>query len=124
VVHSFRVTNPSAQPSGVLSVSASEGFEIVAPPEPGECGDTATSIVNGEACTVRVRFAPARREAYRGAVTVSSALAGAASQALAGQGIVPGALELASEVDFGRVFTSSSTSRTLSLTNAGDEPLP
>lgn len=123
VVRTFSVTNPGAQPSGALGVSVGEGFEIQAPPEPGECGHPETSIVNGQACGVRVRFAPSAREDYRRALTVSSALAGASSLAIAGRGVAPAAFEVDPEIDFGRVFTSASTRRTLTVRNEGDEPL-
>src|SRR5262245_66590700 len=45
----FQIANPGAQPSGVLEWATSEGFEVVAPPNPGECEPDVSSLVNGGA---------------------------------------------------------------------------
>jgi hypothetical protein len=55
----------------------------------GECIPGSTSLVDGEACTVRVLFSPSRREVLTGPLTISSPLAGATELPLAGRGIVP-----------------------------------
>jgi hypothetical protein len=117
------IGNPGSQPSGVLELSVSEGFEIVAPPGPGECEPGTTSLVDGQTCTVRVRFTPTVREAVDGALTVSSSLLGAVALPLTGRGVVAGQLEVAPEINFGRVLTGASAQRPLTLTNAGDQPL-
>jgi hypothetical protein len=122
LVRVFQIANPLPQPSGVLTLSTSEGFTIEAPPGPGECSES-TSIVDGASCTVRVRFSPTQRLAYQGALTVTSPLAGAKGLPLSGRGIVPPALEASQEINFGRVFTNASATRTLSVRNAGDEPM-
>lgn len=45
----------------------------------GECIPGSTSLVDGEACTVRVLFSPSRREVLTGSLTISTPLAGAPS---------------------------------------------
>ena len=117
------IANPGAQPSGVLELSVSEGFEIVAPPAPGECVSGTTSLVDGQTCSVRVRFSPTEREAVEGALTVSSSLLGAVALPVSGRGVVAGQLEVAPEINFGRVLTAASAQRPLTITNAGDQPL-
>jgi hypothetical protein len=122
----FQIQNPSAQPSGVLDFALSEGFTL-APPSAaitGECVVGSTSLVNGESCTVRVLFAPVRREVFTASLTVSSALAGAADLALTGRGIMPARLAVEPELNFGRVLTGASNVRTFAIENAGDQPLP
>lgn len=123
LVRAFQVTNPTAQPSGVLTLRTSDGFEVLTPPGPGECVEGSTSLVDGEGCTVRVAFTPLRRAAHDGALTVASALAGATSVPLRGQGIVAAAIEVEPEINFGRVFTNAPSSRTLIVRNEGDESL-
>lgn len=123
LIRTFQITNPGTQPSGVMTFTASEGFELQRPPAEGECVPESTSLVDGQSCSVRVRFTPARRGAYRGSLTVNSALAGAKSLPLSGRGIVTALLAVAPEINFGRVFTNAPTSRTLTVENTGDEPL-
>ncbi|HTV22590.1 MAG TPA: choice-of-anchor D domain-containing protein, partial [Polyangiaceae bacterium] len=122
----FQIQNPSAQPSGVLDFALSEGFALADPAsaEAGECVPGSTSLVDGEVCTVRVQFAPSRRERFAGSLTVSSSLAGAAELPVQGRGIAPAVLATASELNFGRVLTGASGSRPIELENRGDEPLP
>lgn len=117
------IGNPGAQPSGVLDLSIGEGFEIVAPPGPGECVPGTTSLVDGQTCSVRVRFTPTGREAVDGALTVSSSLLGAVALPISGRGVVAGQLEVAPEINFGRVLTGASAQRPLTVTNTGDQPL-
>lgn len=117
------IANPGAQPSGVLELSVSEGFQIVAPPAPGECVSGTTSLVDSQTCSVRVRFAPTEREAIEGALTVTSALLGAVALPVSGRGVVAGQIEVAPEINFGRVLTAASAQRPLTITNAGDRPL-
>jgi hypothetical protein len=58
----------------------------------GECIPCSTSLVDGEACTVRVLFSPSQREVLTGSLTISSPLARATELPLAGRGIQsPGA---------------------------------
>jgi hypothetical protein len=122
----FQIQNPSAQPSGVLDVVLSEGFVLAPPAEgaAGECVPGSTSLVDGEACSVRVRFAPSRRGLITGSLTVSSPLAGATELPLTGHGIIPALLAVERELNFGRVLTGSSGVRTLTIENEGDQPMP
>lgn len=122
-VHTFTITNPGMQPSGVLTFTTSDGFEVLAAALEGECVPGVTSLVDGQSCTVRVGFTPVRREVQHGSLTVSSELAGANSLALTGQGVIQATFEVEPELNFGRVFTNAPTSRPLSIKNAGDLPL-
>jgi hypothetical protein len=124
----FRVSNPAQQPSGALSLSGRNGFEVQPPSGEGACESGITALGNGQSCTARVSFAPASRGARVGALTVDSLLAGAKSLALRGRGVSAGVLEIDSGtadalVDFGRVTTGSSATRTLSVRNGGDQLL-
>lgn len=118
----FRVVNPGAQASGALEWTIGEGFEV-SPPAEGDCTRGATSLVNGEECTLRVRFSPSRREATSGSLIITSPLAGAISLTLTGHGVVNGQLRAAPELSFGRVLTAASAERSLSVRNIGDQPL-
>jgi hypothetical protein len=119
----FQVANPGAQPSGAIEWTTSGGFEVVSPPDPGECVPGSTSLVNGESCTLRVRFAPTLREVSNGMFTINSQLAGAAGIGLLGRGVVAGQAHAEPEVNFGRVLTAATVERTLTLSNVGDQPL-
>jgi hypothetical protein len=118
----FQVINPGAQASGALDWTIGEGFEV-APPAEGDCAPGATSLVDGQSCTLRVAFSPSRREAASGSLIVTSPLAGAVSLAVTGRGIIAGRLQAASELNFGRVLTAASAERSLSVRNIGDQPL-
>jgi hypothetical protein len=124
LVHIFRVHNPGAQPSGVLTLQVSDGFEIE--PSAAEGGCTAdTSLVDAQSCAVHVRFAPTERGPAHGALTVSSELVGATSLALSGNGVAPAALLVSSvEMDFGRVATGTTARNALTLSNTGDQVMP
>lgn len=124
LTRAFTVVNPGAQSSGVLSLSTVGGFEVVTPPEGTDCIGGTTSLGTGESCTVRVSLAPTQRQPHTGALTVSSALAGAASLPLAGRGIIDAAIQVVPQVDFGRVLTNASATRTVTIENAGDRELP
>jgi HYDIN/CFA65/VesB family protein len=129
VARGFRVSNPAQQPSGVLRLTARNGFEIQPPSEAGACEAGVTELANGQSCSVQVSFAPSARGARAGAVTVDSPLAGAKALALSGRGISPGVLEAdtgtaEAVIDFGRITAGGRGSRTLELRNAGDQPLP
>jgi hypothetical protein len=127
VSRTFRISNPTQQASGVLALTTRNGFEL-APPAEGACEIGVTELGNGQSCTVGVRFAPSSRGARTGAVTVDSPLAGAKSLTLSGRGVSAGVLAADtgtgdSLVDFGRVTTGASGSRTITVRNAGDQPL-
>lgn len=122
--HGFVIANPGQQPSGVLSLSASGGFQIVTPPEGTDCVDGSTSLATGESCTVRVSLVPAERQSLAGALTVSSALAGASSLALTARAVLGPSIDVVSQLDFGRVLTNAFGVRTITIRNAGDLELP
>jgi len=119
-VRVFRVLNPTPQPSGVLSLSVSDGFGLAPSSTPDACIEGATSLAQAQSCTIGVSFSPAVREPYQGSLTVVSALAGAKSLPLTARGIVPALLGVEPELDFGRVFTNAPSSRTLAVVNRGD----
>jgi hypothetical protein len=128
VLRSFRVSNPTQQPSGVLALTTRNGFEL-APPGEGGCEPGVTELGNGQSCSVEVSFTPSSRGARSGALTVDSPLAGAKSLTLSARGTSAPVLEAEtgtgdSLVDFGRVTTGSRGTRTITVRNAGDEPLP
>lgn len=120
----FRVLNPSPQPSGVLGIDVTEGFSLAPPAATDACVPGSTSLAQGQSCTLDVNFAPTARARYYGSLTVVSALAGSKSSALSAQGIVPARLHVDAELDFGRVFTNAPALRTLTVSNQGDQPLP
>jgi hypothetical protein len=120
----FVVTNPTPQTSGVLSLAVGEGFAIALPGSPEACVAGSTSLGEGQSCTVEVVFEPRRREIYYGSLTIGSALIGAKSLPLTGRGIVDASIQVASELDFGGVFINAPSSRTLTVSNAGDLELP
>jgi hypothetical protein len=123
VDHVFELVNPGAQPSGVLEWTVSEGFEVVPPIDPAECVAGSTSLVDGQTCSLHVQFSPQRRASASGSLLVTSALAGAVGLSLSGRGIIAGQLQAEPEVSFGRVLTAASASRSLVLSNVGDQPL-
>lgn len=123
LVRAFQVSNPGAQPSGVLGLVATNGFVVDPGTAEGDCTGE-TSLVNGQGCAVHVRFAPTERGAAAGVLTVSSDLAGATSLALSGNGIAPAALTVAAELNFGRLATGESGQKVVTVSNAGDQPLP
>jgi centrosomal CEP192-like protein len=124
----FRVSNPTQQASGALTLTGRNGFELQPLSETGACVFGVTELANGQSCTVQASFAPSTRGAKLGAITVDSPLAGAKSLGLRGRGIAPGVLEVDSGsdqavLDFGRVTTGGSANQTLTVRNAGDEVL-
>jgi HYDIN/CFA65/VesB family protein len=125
----FRVSNPTQQPSGVLTLMGRNGFEVQPLADAGACAPGVTELANGQSCTVQVSFGPTARGAKAGALTVDSPLAGAKSLALSGRGIAVGVLQAATGsddavLDFGRVTTGGSANRTITVRNGGDEVLP
>ena len=123
LVRVFQIANPGAQPSGKLGLAATNGFVLDQGTAKGDC-TAETSLVDNQSCAAHVRFAPTERGAAAGVLTVSSDLAGASSVPLAGNGLAPAALEVAAEVNFGRVTTGASGQNTISVRNTGDQPLP
>jgi hypothetical protein len=127
---SFRVSNPSMQESGPLTLQASSGFQLQLTPEAGACTPDVTTLRSGDSCTVRVSFTPTLRGPSQGALTVDSQLAGATSLALLGAGVAPAQLGTSTGaadeavVDFGRVTSGSVRQQTITLINRGDQALP
>jgi hypothetical protein len=124
VTHVFQVSNPGAQSSGVLTVTPSGIFTLTDAPQPGDCVDGTTSLATGESCTVRLNFQPTQRQAESGALTISSALAGAARLDLKGRGIAPAKFDGDQQANFGTVLTNATAQRPIVVKNAGDQPLP
>jgi len=126
----FRVSNPSMQESGPITLQASGGFALQVASEAGACAPDVTTLLNGDSCTLRVSFTPTTRGPNQGALTVDSQLAGAKSLTLLGTGVAPASLEASTGaadegvVDFGRVTSGSSAGQTVTLTNRGDQLLP
>jgi hypothetical protein len=123
----FRVSNPTQQMTGELTLAGRNGFVVQPPSGDGACQPGVTVLGNAQSCTVEVLFTPPARGVRSGAVTVDSPLAGAKSLTLTGRGIVSATLEADTGtaedvVDFGRVTTGSSGRQTIRLRNAGDEP--
>ena len=127
---SFRVSNPSMQESGPITLQASSGFTLQPAAEEGACAPDLTTLLNGDSCTVRVSFTPTTRGPSQGALTVDSQLAGAKSLTLLGTGVAPALLATDSGgadeavVDFGRVTSGSTRQQTITLLNRGDQALP
>lgn len=126
----FRVSNPSEQESGPLSLQASSGFALQPASGDGACAPEVTSLLNGDSCTVRVSFTPATRGPSQGALTVDSQLAGAKTLTLLGAGVAPALLATETGgadqgiVDFGRVTSGSNGRQTIRVINRGDQELP
>jgi len=128
VSRGFRVSNPAQQASGALSLTTRNGFSVDPPSGAGACEVGVTELGSGQSCSVQVTFAPTSRGNKPSALTVSSSLAGAKSLAIQGRGIAPAVLEADTGrsdalIDFGAVTVQSSGNRTLTLRNAGDQPL-
>jgi hypothetical protein len=122
-VQVFRVTNPVAQPSGPLALSAGADFSIL-PPQPGDCEAGVTSLMEGQSCALRVSFLPLGRGPRDASLTVVSALAGGDTVRLSGSGVVAGRVALLeSEIDFGRVIIGDASPSQVTVLNRGDQPL-
>jgi hypothetical protein len=120
----FVVTNPTAQPSGLIELRTYGDFAVTKRGTETDCQSGITSLVNGQSCEVAVTLTPSGRGQLDGALTVSSALAGAAHSALTGRGLGLAKLELATdEVDFGRVPTRTPVQQSVTVLNTGDQPL-
>jgi hypothetical protein len=123
LVRVFQISNPGAQPSGLLELAATNGFVTDPGTAQGDC-TAETSLVDNQSCAVHVRFAPRERGAAAGVLTVSSELAGASSLSLSGSGLAPAAVDVAAEVNFGRLTTGESGQSAITVRNTGDQPLP
>ncbi len=120
----FVVTNPSAQLSGPLQFITGDDFAALPPAAPGDCESGVTSLVNGQSCAISVGFTPSARGQRDGSLLVSSALAGSVHQALSGRGLAPAQIVLPrAELDFGRVPTETLVQQSLTIVNAGDQPI-
>jgi len=121
---SFVVTNPSAQPSGPIDIVVSDGFALVPAAGAADCTSGVTSLANGESCTVAVTLTQQQQGQQDGSLIASSTLAGSAHLALTGRGLGAARFDLArTELDFGRVPAQTPVRQSLTLRNAGDQPL-
>lgn len=118
----FRVTNPADVASGPLELAVnSEEFSIVVP-SGSDCASGLTDLAPGASCEVRVSFAPTERQRRNATLSVSSNV-GSTGLNLSGTGLAPAALEAQGPVDFGGVPRNNTASRSLTVTNSGDELL-
>lgn len=118
----FDLSNPSADPSGPLSIALNETQFQLLPPGEGDCVPGASELASGQRCRVRVAFTPARRGAADATLLVSSAL-GSTALPLAGRGLLPAALGAPEAVSFGGVVVGGVGLLTLLVENVGDGPL-
>ena len=94
------------------------------------CPMSPATLAANASCTISVTFAPAAVAAYTGSVAIASAAAGSPhSVGLAGSGVAPTptapvATLSPTAVDFGMLsLNTTSTTRTVKLTNSGNAPL-
>lgn len=120
----FRIDNPTAEASGILSIDLANPVFVVQAPGPGECEFGVTSLPASSSCNLRVVFATTERGLNEAALTTTSVNLGSVSLGLRGEGLAPGvlALEPATQ-DFGGVVLGAAVRATASVENAGDVPL-
>ncbi len=125
-VQTFTLQNPGAQPSGaIVAISGGNDFEPLPPSQSTDCQVGLTSLVNGESCTVSVRFQPTQRARRQASLTVESPLTGVVALPLLGRGVIPpDIVSLTDVVDFNDVVVNEEASGTIVITNQGDQPLP
>lgn len=120
----FQVSNPAVDSSGTFTIEAGSDFAVLASSAAGDCQPGVTALANAESCVVNVSLTPTVRAVRNGSLTIESQLAGGASVALTGRGILPAQLQaVQNEVNFGRVVRSRSSQSVLSIRNDGDLPL-
>jgi hypothetical protein len=119
---SFDVSNPTPDSSGPLAISVNDSQFQLQPPAAADCQPGITALADGQRCSVRVVFSPARRGPVEASLVVNSALGGS-SLPLAGRGSAPGSLDAPASVDFGGVVLGGTARRTLRIQNVGDESL-
>ncbi len=115
---SLTVTNTGDQPTGALTVSASNAdFAVV--PESGDCRDATLSAAGS--CTVRVAFKPQQTQVRTGTLSVTASPGGTDSTSLTGVGLSAASLTLTpvTSSDFGDVDKGKSASLDFTLSNPG-----
>lgn len=117
------LTNSGSAALGISSIAASGAGFAASPSCP-------TTLAANASCTISVTFAPAAIAAYTGSVAIASTAAGSPhSVGLTGSGVAPtptapAATLSAVALDFGMLsLNTSSTARTVKLTNSGNAPL-
>jgi hypothetical protein len=95
----FTLINPSATPSGRLSITVSSPLFSV---DPGTCNPAGSpGLANNESCTFSVTFTPLLAEAANATLSIRSPGAGGAALAISGQGRSPANLVAEGNRDFG-----------------------
>jgi hypothetical protein len=121
---SFQIANSSVDSSGTFTIEAGTDFKVLEGSAAGDCQPGVTALANAESCVVNVALTPTLRAVRDGSLTIESQLAGGASIALTGRGILPAQLQaVQDEVNFGRVVRSRTSQSVLSIRNDGDLPL-
>jgi hypothetical protein len=118
----FQLTNPGELPTGPLTLGVNSDEFAILPAAGNDCVSGSTDLPPGESCDVRVRFAPGQRSQRNATLVVSSGI-GSSGLNLVGTGLAPAILGAESLVDFGGIPRAASASRTVNVTNSGDEPL-
>lgn len=124
----FTLTNPGGVPTGPLSITVlnndnSGTFSRVAPAGT-DCND-ASNLVDGESCTVRVRFLPRTNVSFGGTLRASSPTAGIQNLTLSGRGVRAAILNRSESRDFGSRARGDTSrpqdfTRSWTVTNGGD----
>ena len=119
----FTVRNGGAAASGSLTLaldgSNAGQYQIL----DGDDLCSGQSLAPGAACTATVRFAPTAPASQPVTLTAEAAPGGVGIAMLTGIGLRPAALALApSPYDFGLVDAGSSSARSFTVTNSGDQP--
>ena len=120
----FRIDNPSAEASGVLTIDLANPAFVVQAPAPGECEFGVTSLLGGSGCNLRVVFATTERGLNEATLTATSGDMGSVSLGLRGDGLASAVLALEPVAqDFGGIVLGSTARATVSVENTGDVPL-
>lgn len=125
----FSVQNPGTVPTGALRVSVNQPEFAVLPGAPAEAPGLVPCaqgepVPAGASCAVRVGFTPTDRGPVEATLTAVLGETSGVSTTLSGAGIVTGKLAASpTMLDFEGVLPGASARRTLSIENAGDEPL-
>jgi centrosomal CEP192-like protein/ASPM-SPD-2-Hydin domain-containing protein len=119
----LRVSNTSVEVSGPITLTVNSADFSIVPPGGSECLSGVTNLAGGAGCDARVRFAPTQRGQRNATLTVSSRVGGAALN-LSGAGLAPAEIRTDGAVDFGGVSQGGTATRSLTISNAGDEPAP
>jgi hypothetical protein len=120
----FTLSNPSAAPSGRLSITVSSPLFSV---DPGTCNPAGSpGLVNGESCSFSVTYQPLMAVPANATLSIQSPGAGGAALSLSGQGRSPANLVAIGNRDFATAnigqaaATDPRNDFTWSLSNDGD----